>query len=223
MLGRPDSILQPGVVGDLEVVVQLPEPEQGEPLGWAVLAHPHPQFGGTMDNKVVHTMARALLDARFAAIRFNFRGIGQSEGQWDHGRGEIDDMLAIWSSHQNDVRWAGRPGLLAGFSFGGHVAIQSCVRLLAGATGAGTSPLGLVLVSPSVENFTTDPTPVPTLVLQGDEDDVVPMADVLKWARPQQLPVTVLPGAGHFFHGQLGCLKPLITRYVRDLLLHHAI
>jgi len=219
MLGRPDSILQPGVVGDLEVVVQLPEPEQGEPLGWAVLAHPHPQFGGTMDNKVVHTMARAFLDAGFAAIRFNFRGIGRSEGQWDQGRGEIDDMLAVVASYQNDARWTDKPCVLAGFSFGGHVAIQSGVRLL----GRGAPPLGMVLVSPSVENFSSDAAPVSTLVLQGDEDDVVPMADVLKWARPQQLPVTVLPGAGHFFHGQLGGLKPLITRYLRDLLQRNAI
>lgn len=211
MLGRPDSQLLPGPAGAIEVVVETPDAAApGGLRGWAVVAHPHPLMGGTLDNKVAHTIARALVSAGWAAIRFNFRGVGQSQGQWDEGRGEVDDMLAVWAAYQHDPRWAHLPWVLAGFSFGGHVANQAAARLNAG----GTVGKGLVLVSPSVGNFATDPAAWPALVVQGDEDEVVPMATVLAWAKPQTLPVTVVPGAGHFFHGKLGVLKHVVTQHL---------
>lgn len=213
MLGRPASALIPGPAGHIEVVIEMPDAAAGEPVGWVVLGHPHPQMGGTMDNKVVHTLARACVAAGWAAIRFNFRGVGRSEGQWDEGKGEVDDMLAVWSAHQHDARWAGRPWLLGGFSFGGHVAIQAGQQLAA----SGHQALGLLLASPAVARFATDAVCAPALVVQGDEDDVVPLSAVLAWAKPQAQPVVVVPGAGHFFHGQLGTLKHIVTRHVQAL------
>jgi alpha/beta superfamily hydrolase len=198
----------------LEVVVETPdEAMAGMPLGWAVVAHPHPLMGGTLDNKVVHTVARALVSERWAVIRFNFRGVGRSTGQWDEGRGEVDDMLAVWSAYRHDPRWSALPWALAGFSFGGHVANQAAARL----NTSGLQGQGLVLVSPAVVSFATEPAVWPALVVQGDEDEVVPMAAVLAWAKPQTLPVTVVPGAGHFFHGHLGVLKQVVAQYVRHL------
>jgi uncharacterized protein len=214
MLGRPESVLLPGPAGALEVVVEVPDVGSAGPLrGWAVVAHPHPLMGGTLDNKVAHTMARALVASGWAAIRFNFRGVGRSEGQWDEGRGEIDDMLAVHRAYQYDERWASLPWALAGFSFGGHVANQAAARLnTQGALGN-----SLLLVSPSVGNFATDAPVWPALVVQGDEDEVVPMSAVLAWAKPFTQVVTVVPGAGHFFHGHLGVLKQVVMRHVQHV------
>jgi uncharacterized protein len=169
------------------------------PVGLALLCHPHPQFGGTMDHKVVQTLARALLQLGYAALRFNFRGVGASQGVWDEGRGEIDDALAVLSAH----RLTQQPLVLAGFSFGAYVAAQVATRL----------PLQaqrLVLVGPAVQTFVVPPVPSNSLVIQGASDDVVPMAAVLDWAQAQALPITVLAGAGHFFHGQLPVLKQIV-------------
>jgi uncharacterized protein len=151
-----------------------------------------------MDNKVVATLARAAVQIGFTSVRFNFRGIGGSAGSWDEGRGEIDDALAVINAHR-----APGPLLLAGFSFGAYVASQAAARLAPPAT-------RLVLVGPAVVNFAVAPVPADTLVLHGELDDVVPLPAVLNWARPQALPVTVLPGAGHFFHGQLPVLKQMV-------------
>jgi alpha/beta superfamily hydrolase len=169
----------------------------------AVVCHPHPQHGGTMDNKVVQTLARAFTQLGHTAVRFNFRGVGASQGAWAGGPGEIDDALAV----AGGLRAPDQPLRLAGFSFGGYVASHVAARL-AEAGGAGP----LVLVAPAASRFDMAPVPPDTLVIHGEADDVVPLAAVLDWARPQALPVTVIPGAGHFFHGQLPLLKSLVVR-----------
>jgi alpha/beta superfamily hydrolase len=167
-----------------------------------VLCHPHPLHGGTLDNKVVQTLARAFVGLGYTAVRFNFRGIGKSEGAWDEGRGEVEDALAVIAAH----RLPGQALVVAGFSFGGYVASQAAASLPA-EHGAER----LVLVAPAVTNFTMAAVPADTLVVHGEADDVVPLAACFDWARPQALPVTVLPGAGHFFHGALPVLKQIVV------------
>ncbi len=194
----------PGPAGAIECAADLPA---GEPRATAVICHPHPQFGGTLDNKVVQTLARAFVQLGHRAVRFNFRGVGGSAGAWDEGRGEIDDALAVIAAER-----AARPALpivLAGFSFGGYVAAHAADRLQA----AGTPVQRLVLVGPATSRFTLPPAVAPdTLVIHGEADDVVPLQATLDWARPQVLPVTVLPGVGHFFHGQLTLLKQQVVQ-----------
>ena len=171
------------------------------PRGLAVLCHPHPLHGGTMDNKVVITLARAFVQLGWRSARFNFRGIGTSAGAWDEGRGEVDDALAVISA----LREPGQALLLAGFSFGAYVAAQAAARLPEGERAE-----RLALVAPAASNFPLAPVPADTLVIHGEADDVVPLAAVLDWARPLALPITVVPGAGHFFHGQLTLLKQIV-------------
>jgi alpha/beta superfamily hydrolase len=185
-----------GPAGALVTAVDAPA---GTSRGVAVVCHPHPQHGGTMDNKVVQTLARAFVQLGFTAVRFNFRGTGGSAGEWDEGRGEIDDALAVIAAY----RAPGQPLLLAGFSFGAYVTSQAATRLVEPAT-------RIVLVGPAVVNFTAAVVPADTVVVHGELDDVVPLQAVFDWARPQALPVTVLPGAGHFFHGQLPVLKQIV-------------
>ncbi len=188
-----------GPAGTLEAAIDLPA---AQPLGTAVLCHPHPLFGGTMDNKVVQTMARAFVHLGWRAVRFNFRGIGASLSSWDEGRGEIDDALAVVEALTD----AGQPLVLGGFSFGGYVASQAARRLPPGQVAH-----RLVLIAPAVKNFGVADVPTDTLVVHGESDDVVPLSAVLDWARPQALPLVVVPGAGHFFHGQLPLLKQIIV------------
>ena len=171
--------------------------------GLALVCHPHPLHGGTMDNKVVQTLARAFVQLGYTAVRFNFRGIGASAGLWDEGRGEVDDALAVVAA----LRGAGQPLVVAGFSFGGYVASQVAARLPDAERAE-----RVVLVAPAVRNFDVAPVSADALVVHGEADDVVPLAALLDWARPQSLPVTVLPGAGHFFHGQLPVLKQIVLR-----------
>ena len=186
-----------GPAGALECAIDTPA---AAPRGLAVLCHPHPQFGGTLDNKVVQTLARAFVQLGYTSLRFNFRGIGASQGAWDEGRGEIDDALAVIAAQ----RAPGQVLVLGGFSFGGYVASQAATRL--------TEPAErLLLVGPAVHNFSVAAVPADTLVIHGEQDDVVPLQAVFDWARPQALPVTVLPGAGHFFHGQLPVLKQIVV------------
>ena len=193
-----------GPAGALECATDLPA---GAPRGTVVLCHPHPQFGGTLDNKVVQTLARAFLQLGYRAVRFNFRGVGGSAGSWDEGRGEIDDALAVIAAER-----AAHPGLalaLGGFSFGGFVAAQAADRLQA----AGQPVERLVLIAPATSRFTMPATVAPdTVLVHGEADDVVPLASTLDWARPQALPVIVLPGVGHFFHGQLPLLKQQVVQ-----------
>lgn len=190
-----------GPVGAIECAVDEPHTA---PLGVAVVCHPHPLHGGTMDNKVAQTLARAFVQLGYRAVRFNFRGVGGSAGAWDEGRGEIDDALAVIAAHRD----AALPLVLAGFSFGAYVASEAAQRLPAEAKAT-----RLVLVGPSTQKQQMPPVPDDTLVIHGEADDVVPLSATLDWARPQALPVTVIPGAGHFFHGQLTLLKNLVVRH----------
>lgn len=192
-----------GPAGALECALDEPA---GDALGVAVICHPHPQHGGTLDNKVVQTLARALLQLGMRTVRFNFRGVAASQGAWDEGRGEIDDALAVIAAHRDPTL----PFMLAGFSFGAYVASHAASRLP-----AESKPARLVLVGPSTQKQVMASVPADTVVVHGETDDVVPLSATLDWARPQALPVIVLPGVGHFFHGQLGLLKDVVVRQLR--------
>lgn len=199
---RTERLLVAGPAGTIEVAVDAPM--EAEALrGVAVLAHPHPLFGGTMDNKVVQTMARAFLLLGYRTVRFNFRGVGATEGMHDEGRGESDDLLAVVAAQ----RTAGLPLVLGGFSFGAYVTTLAAARL----EGAERAER-LLLVGPSTQRARPADVPEDTVVIHGETDDVVPLSATLDWARPQNLPVTVMPGVGHFFHGQLPRLRQLIVR-----------
>ncbi len=189
-----------GPAGAIECAVDEPA---ATPRGVAVLCHPHPQHGGTMDNKVVQTLGRAFVQLGYRAVRFNFRGVGGSAGRWDEGRGEGDDALAVITA----LREPGRPLALGGFSFGGYIAAEAAARLAESATVE-----RLVLVGPATSRFQLPAVPADTVVVHGESDDVVPLAATLDWARPQSLPVIVLPGVGHFFHGQLTLLKNQVVQ-----------
>jgi uncharacterized protein len=191
-----------GPAGAIEYVLDEPS---SAPRGLAVVCHPHPLFGGTLDNKVAQTLARAFVQRGYRTVRFNLRGVGASAGQWDEGRGEVDDCLAV----THTLRRAGEPLVLAGFSFGAYIAAMAAQRLAAEPAQASE---WLVLIGPSTQKQTVPPVPANTLVIHGEMDDVVPLASTLDWARPMALPVTVIPGAGHFFHGQLTLLKHLVVR-----------
>ena len=187
-----------GPAGDLVCAIDGPE---GATRRTAVICHPHPQHGGTLDNKVVATLARAFVQCGWRAVRFNFRGVGGSGGGWDEGRGEIDDALAVVAA----LRQPGQALALAGFSFGAYVAAQAAAVL---------QPERLVLVGPATASFTVPAVGADSLVIHGEADEVVPLAATLDWARPQALPVVVVPGGGHFFHGQLALLKSLVVRHL---------
>ncbi|MEO8345674.1 MAG: alpha/beta hydrolase [Betaproteobacteria bacterium] len=187
-----------GPVGLIEVVSNVPD----VPLaGIALVAHPHPLQGGTLDNKVAQTLAKTFFALGYAAVRFNFRGVGDSAGTFDDGIGETDDALAVLASAKARLGDA-LPVVLAGFSFGSFVQTRVAKALEA---------QRLVLVGPAVRRFAVEAVPADTIVVHGEEDDVVPLADVLAWARPQQLPIVVFPGCGHFFHGRLLQLQSVIT------------
>jgi len=191
-----------GPAGAIECAVDLPAaPQADAPFGTAVICHPHPQQGGTMDNKVVMTIARAALQLGWRAVRFNFRGVAGSQGTWDDGVGEVDDALAVIAALRDG------PLLLAGFSFGAYVASQAALRLADDAKAR-----QLVLVGPSTQRQRMATVPPETIVIHGEVDDVVPLSATLDWARPQSLPVIVFPGVGHFFHGQLTLLKAVVVR-----------
>ena len=181
-----------GPAGRIECAVDSPE---GEARGRALIAHPHPQFGGTLDNKVVQTLARALVDLRYESWRPNFRGIGESEGGYDEGRGEVEDLFAVYERI--------RPSVLAGFSFGAAMQARLATRV---------KVERLVLVGVAVTNFEVPPVPAGTLVIHGERDETIPLAAVLDWARPQELPVVLVPDADHFFHRKLQVLREIISR-----------
>ena len=187
-----------GPAGALEIVVNAPE---APPAGIALVAHPHSQQGGTLDNKVVQTLAKTFFALGYASVRFNFRGVGHSGGAFDDGIGETDDALTVlaWAREAFGTEL---PVVLAGFSFGSYVQTRVAQRV---------APQRMVLVGPAVRRFAVEHVPADTIVIHGEEDDVVPLADVLAWARPQELPVIVFPGCGHFFHGRLPQLARVIT------------
>lgn len=191
-----------GPAGLIEAVITDPGEER---RGYAIVAHPHPLHGGTLENKVVQTLAKAFHTLGYAAVRFNFRGVGKSDGVFDDGRGELDDLLAV-ERYASD-RFGSTEKVLAGFSFGSFVAASAAEQL---------DPRYLVLVGPAVGRFPIGTVPENTLVIHGEQDDIVAVGDVLDWARPQKVPVVVFPGTGHFFHGVLIELQSLVTRFCRD-------
>jgi alpha/beta superfamily hydrolase len=189
-----------GAAGNIEGIAHLPDET---PRAIAVVAHPLPTMGGTMENKVAVMLAKTFAELGCISLRFNFRGVGESEGEFTGGEGEEQDMIAI-------VRYAREqfgeelPLLLSGFSFGGYVAARAAHYL---------HPQHLVLAAPAVGRFAMPAVSPDTLVIHGEYDDVVPLADALEWARPQHLPIVVLPQAEHFFHGRLTQLRDIVRRH----------
>jgi alpha/beta superfamily hydrolase len=186
--------------------------------GIAVICHPHPLFGGTMQNKVVQTLAKAFVQNGWRAIRFNFRGVGGSDGVYDEGRGELEDLMHVIAQSQSLALQGSAPTgaalALAGFSFGAFVASQAVAQM------ADNPNLDkVVLVGTAASNFSVAPVPQElhekTLLVHGEVDDTVPLSSVMDWARPQSLPVTVIPGVAHFFHGQLPLLRNLVSRHLK--------
>jgi alpha/beta superfamily hydrolase len=205
MNSQTQRITWRGEAGAIEGLLDQPE---GAARGVAVVAHPHPLFGGTMDNKVVQTLARAFVQCGWTVARFNFRGVGASEGVHDAGEGEARDFLSV-------VEQVAPKGALAvaGFSFGSFVASHAIQALWDKRdiekivfVGTATERLSVADVPESLHEK--------TLVVHGEQDDTVSLASVMDWARPQSLPVMVVPGGGHFFHGQLPLLKSLVVRHL---------
>jgi hypothetical protein len=181
-----------GPVGRIECAVDRPD---AAPRGGALIAHPHPLFGGTMDNKVVQTLARAFIELGYETWRPNFRGVGQTEGTHDEGRGELEDLAAVAAGLSSPAI------VLAGFSFGAAVVGQLSQRV---------KPERMVLVGLGVTRLPVPSVPADTLVIHGENDETVPLAAVLDWARPQELPVVLVPGADHFFHRKLQVLRTIV-------------
>jgi alpha/beta superfamily hydrolase len=211
MNSRTERLHVTGPAGRIEVALDWP---QAAPRGTAFVGHPHPLYGGTLDNKVAATLARAFVALGWLAVRPNFRGVGSSEGTHDHGEGETADFLHL-VCHARD--WLGAqapaaeaPRALAGFSFGSFVAARTA-RSLA----AQHHPVRhLVLVGSAAGKWPMPEVRRDTLLIHGEHDETIPLADVLDWARPQEIPVVVLPGADHFFHRKLGPVKQLVMQHV---------
>lgn len=187
-----------GSAGALECALDLPT---DTPRGLALVAHPHPLFGGTMNNKVVHTLTRAFVALGYATARMNFRGVGSSGGVYDAGVGETDDMALLLTHMQQ--QYPGLPFALAGFSFGTFVQTQLQKRLETQATPAER----LVLVGAAPGKWPLPTVPADTILIHGEQDDTIPLADVFEWARPQDLPILVVTGADHFFSRKLHHIK----------------
>jgi uncharacterized protein len=209
--GEPVSIDGPS--GPIEAVVEDPGVVTSgvamPATHYAVICHPHPVYGGTMDNKVVTTVARALHECSIATLRFNFRGVGQSRGVFDEGIGETADAAAVAAFAA--ARWPGRALVVAGFSFGGYVALRLAQQIRADR---------LIAIAPAVQFFEpgTGAPDCPWVIIQGDADDVVDPKAVLGWAStltpaPR---VVVLPGVGHFFHGRLRELRDAVIDAIRN-------
>ncbi len=190
-----------GAAGAIETDINDPGDTR---RGIALIAHPNPLQGGTKDNKVVTTLAKAFFSLGYVVLRPNFRGVGASEGAHDHGVGESEDLVAV--ARYAQTRYGELPLLLAGFSFGAYVQTRVAKAI---------APAQMVLVGPAVNRFPAETVPADTLVIHGEHDDVVPLASVLDWARAQRLPIVVVPGGEHFFHGRLDMLGHVVTRYIR--------
>ena len=204
---RSSKMSIPGPVGNLEAIVETPA--TGEPLGVVVVCHPHPQYGGTMHNKVAHTLARSFVRLGYAALRFNFRGTQASEGEYDDGIGELDDALAAMQWMR--AEFANGPMWLAGFSFGAAIALRAAIE----------QPVdGLVTVAPAVSRFAsgfTSQPQCPWLIVQGDQDELVDIEETISWFNGL-LPgpeLAVIPEAEHFFHGKLVDLREIVTNFVQ--------
>lgn len=201
-----ERLLIDGPTGAIETVIEEP----AEVKGIALIAHPHPLFGGTLDNKVAQTLAKSLRELGYACLRPNFRGVGQSAGDHDHGIAETEDLLHLLDYAR--ARWGDLPVVLAGFSFGAYVQTRLAKRLAE----AGRPAERLVLVGTAagmvtgLRHYVTETVPADTLVIHGENDETVPLANVLDWARPQELPVILVPDADHFFHRKLHIIKRII-------------
>ncbi len=208
MKRNEETLLIDGPVGAIETIVENP----GAPRGIALIAHPHPLFGGTHTNKVTQTLARTFLRLGYAALRPNFRGVGQSAGTHDDGRGECADLLAVIAEAKR--RFGDLPVALAGFSFGAYVQTRVAQQLAE----SGHPAQRLVLVGTAAghvegsRQYATRAVPADTLVIHGAADTTVPLANVLAWAEPLDLPVIVVPGADHFFHRRLQIIADIVTR-----------
>ncbi len=205
---RAQPQLIPGPEGHLEAILEWPG--DSEPLGAALVCHPHPLYGGTMNNKVAHTLARSFVRMGYVALRFNFRGVGNSDGAYDEGEGECDDALAAW-------RWLQEQGIsgpqwLCGFSFGAAIAIRAALK---------AEPDGLISVAPAVARFATglsDQPRCPWLVVQGDEDELVEVDETIEWLDGLEPgpELHVVEGGEHFFHGRLNDLREVVTEFVTE-------
>jgi len=209
MNSQTERLRLEGPAGVIEALSDEPLLAPGaSPRGVAIITHPHPLFGGTMDNKVVQTLARAFVQCGWRAVRFNFRGVGATAGTHDEGRGEAQDLLAVVQQCAPEGALA-----LAGFSFGSFVMSQALQTLW-----PTRAVEKLVFVGTAASRFQVAALPAEaherTLVVHGEHDDTVPLSAVMDWARPQVLPVTVIPGGSHFFHGQLPLLKNLVVRHL---------
>ena len=216
MNAQTERLTLTGPVGSIEALRDWAVTADGAPArGIAIVAHPHPLFGGTMDNKVAQTLARAFVQCGWTAVRFNFRGVGATEGVYDEGQGELQDLLAV--VEQVAPGSEGQRIALAGFSFGAFVTSHALATLW-----PQRHIDRAVLVGTAASRFTVAPVPpeahLRTLVVHGEQDDTVALSAVMDWARPQTLPVTVVPGGGHFFHGQLPLLKNLVVRHLQSAL-----
>ena len=203
---QSERLLLPGPVGQLESVLDLPR--EGDPVAAAVVCHPHPQHGGTLHNKVAHTLARAFVAKGYAALRFNFRGTEASEGNYDAGAGEVDDVLA--AAGYLATRFPDLPQWVAGFSFGAAMAIKAAQR---------RTFAGLVSVAPAVERFAADAGPQPEcpwLIVQGDVDELVDVDDTVAWFNTLEPgpELVVLRDVEHFFHGRLTDLREIVAGFV---------
>jgi alpha/beta superfamily hydrolase len=201
-----DKFTLAGGAGLMECQLDLPAEA---PRGIALVAHPHPLYGGTMDNKVAATLARTFVALGYVAARFNFRGVGASEGVHDHGHGETDDMLVMFEHMQ--AQYPGLPVALSGFSFGTFVQAQLQQRLQA----QGRPAQRLVLVGTAAGKWPMPEVPADTILIHGEQDDTITLAQVFDWARPQDIPVIVIPGADHFFHRKLGHIKSWVVQLWR--------
>jgi alpha/beta superfamily hydrolase len=193
----PERLLLEGPAGNIETAIDLPE---AAPRGIALVAHPHPLFGGTLDNKVAQTLARVFHEMGYIALRPNFRGVGASAGVHDEGWGEVDDMVAVVDYARK--RFDDLPVALAGFSFGAFVQTRVAKRVI---------PERMALVGTSVTRSAPETVPPDTILIHGELDETVPLAEVMAWALPQELPVVVIPGADHFFHRRLHIIRNIVS------------
>ncbi len=198
-----ERLLLPGAAGKIECVIDMPKADTCR--GAALVAHPHPLFGGSLDNKVAQTLAKTFVELGYVALRPNFRGVGGSMGAPDEGRGEADDLVAILD-YARERFHAGAP-VLAGFSFGAYVQTLVARRVPPERMALVGVAAGLVSGGRS---YTSEPVPADSIIIHGELDETVPLANVLAWARPQELPVVVVPGADHFFHRRLHIIKNII-------------
>ena len=204
---RSERILIDGPAGAIETVFDYPAPAAPVGVrGLALVAHPHPLYGGTLDNKVAQILAKTFVELGYVSVRPNFRGAGASAGVHDEGNGETDDLIEVVAQARRKLALPDQPLVLAGFSFGSLVVSRVAKRLTI------ERPVErMVLVGTAVTRGKVEDVPADTIVIHGESDDTVPLDAVLRWAEPQELPVMVIAGAGHFFHRRLHVIKGIIV------------